>query len=65
MLASALPFLLRWQRPRDEVEVCSKMEGQVCPDTGGSEAAEKVEDFFLATSVWPQLLDQDRAMLRS
>ena len=29
------------------------------------EVAEKVEDFFLATSVWPQWPDQDRAMLRS
>ena len=29
------------------------------------EAAETVEGFFLATSVWPQLPDQDRAMLRS
>ena len=29
------------------------------------EAAEKLEDFLLATSVWPQLPDQDRAMLRS
>ena len=29
------------------------------------EAAEKMEDFFLATSVWPRLPDEDRAMLRS
>ena len=35
------------------------------PRHGWECEAEKVEDFFLATSVWPQLPDQDRAMLRS
>ena len=29
------------------------------------EAAEKMEDFFLATFVWPRLPDEDRAMLSS
>ena len=49
-LASAFPVGWRWQRAG----------GQPFEDAGWRQrdAAEKVEDFFLATCVWPQLPDQ-------
>ena len=60
MSVSTLPGGQRWQKARDVADVTLKTECQTW--VGNVKLPRKMEDFFLATSVWPRFPNEDRAM---